>query len=82
MGDKRAGRHRDRLAELIDGLRQAGLEPGSRELAEALWLAGHLTPGEPATGPGPSGDASAPRESAPTPDHRPGFGDGPGPAPD
>ncbi|MFD7511396.1 SAV_2336 N-terminal domain-related protein, partial [Streptomyces sp. NPDC059853] len=81
MGDKRATGRRDQLAELIDGLRQAGLEPGSRELAEALWLAGHLTPGQPAT-PGPSGgDGPAPPDTTPAPGRRHRFGTGPEPAP-
>ncbi|WP_432053374.1 SAV_2336 N-terminal domain-related protein [Streptomyces xiamenensis] len=86
MGNKRGGRRRDQLAELIGSLRRAGLEPGSRELAEALWLATHLQSGPAPADRGPQeATDGAPREAAARWDrgttaagrHDPGGGDPP-----
>ncbi|MFD5820461.1 SAV_2336 N-terminal domain-related protein [Streptomyces sp. NPDC127038] len=79
----------DPIAELIARIRQTGLDPDARQLADALWLARWSRPtdaagGEPGGGRPPARGTAAEDPAVVRPDaragERPPPGDGPGPA--
>ncbi|MGN9760557.1 SAV_2336 N-terminal domain-related protein [Streptomyces sp. SD31] len=60
------------IGRLAERLRALGAEPSARELAEALWLARHVTPVEPAARPEPPPrPRPAPADAEPPPARRP-----------